>query len=87
MAFTMLPYVWANGGDVLSSSGDKVTPTLSPNPQLESALTLYRSTRLVASPPGARSLRLTVSATACACAWVASSRNSGRGRGPCSAAE
>jgi multiple sugar transport system substrate-binding protein len=43
MAFTMLPYVWANGGEVLSSSGDKVTPTLSPNPQLESALNLYRS--------------------------------------------
>lgn len=43
MAFTMLPYVWANGGEVLTTDGDKVTPTLSPNPQVENTLNLYRS--------------------------------------------
>ncbi|MFG0252367.1 MAG: ABC transporter substrate-binding protein [Phycisphaerales bacterium JB038] len=42
MAFTMLPYVWAGGGEVLESSGDTVTATLDPNPQLESTLELYR---------------------------------------------
>lgn len=42
MAFTMLPYVWAGGGEVLDSDGDSVTPTLSPNPQLESTLTFLR---------------------------------------------
>jgi len=42
MAFTMLPYVWAGGGEVLESDGDQVTPLLSPNPQLEAALTFLR---------------------------------------------
>jgi multiple sugar transport system substrate-binding protein len=43
MGFTMLPYVWANGGDVLSQSGGKATPTLSPNQQLADTLNFYRT--------------------------------------------
>lgn len=43
MGFTMLGYMWANGGDVLSDSGGKVSPTLSPNPALERTLQLYRT--------------------------------------------
>lgn len=42
MAFTMLPYVWAGGGEVLESDGESVTAALSPNPQLESTLTFLR---------------------------------------------
>lgn len=41
MAFTFLPFVWANGGDVLSGTGADVKPTLYPNDQLRSALEFY----------------------------------------------
>jgi multiple sugar transport system substrate-binding protein len=43
MGFTLLPYVWANGGEVLSNSSGKVSPTLSPNPALQSTLDFYRT--------------------------------------------
>jgi multiple sugar transport system substrate-binding protein len=43
MSFTMLPYVWAGGGDVLKSSGNTTTPKFYPNPDLASALELYRN--------------------------------------------
>ncbi|TDC48041.1 sugar ABC transporter substrate-binding protein [Jiangella ureilytica] len=42
MAFTMLPYVWAGGGDVLETSGDSAVATLDPNPELASALEFLR---------------------------------------------
>lgn len=41
MAFTLLPYVWAQGGDVLSGGGDAAGATISPNPALESTLELF----------------------------------------------
>jgi multiple sugar transport system substrate-binding protein len=43
MAFTMLPYVWANGGNILKETSAVGTPTLSPNPELEKTLAFYRS--------------------------------------------
>jgi multiple sugar transport system substrate-binding protein len=43
MAFTMLPYVWAEGGNILKETSAVGTPTLSPNPELEKTLTFYRS--------------------------------------------
>jgi multiple sugar transport system substrate-binding protein len=39
MSFTMLPYVWANGGEVLKPSGGA---SFSPNSQLAAALRFYR---------------------------------------------
>jgi multiple sugar transport system substrate-binding protein len=42
MAFTMLPYVWAQGGNILKENSAVGTPTLYPNPALLSALTFYR---------------------------------------------
>jgi multiple sugar transport system substrate-binding protein len=43
MAFTMLPYVWAQGGNILQENSAAGTPTLSPNPALESTLTFFRN--------------------------------------------
>jgi len=43
MAFTFLPYVWAQGGDVLTGSGQDVQATVSPNPELEQALDFFRT--------------------------------------------
>ena len=42
MAFTMLPYVWAQGGNILKENSAVGTPTLYPNPALQSTLTFYR---------------------------------------------
>lgn len=41
MAFTLLPYVWAQGGDVLSGGGDAATATISPNDSLQSTLEFF----------------------------------------------
>ncbi len=43
MAFTFLPFTWANGADVLSGTGANVKPTISPNPQLKSALEFFHT--------------------------------------------
>ena len=43
MAFTMLPYVWADGGNILTENSAVGTPTLSPNPALEKTLSFFRS--------------------------------------------
>ena len=43
MGFTMLPYMWANGGDVLNNTGATAIPTLSPNPALAQTVTFFRS--------------------------------------------
>lgn len=43
MAFTMLPYVWAEGDDIFDNSGATAVPTFSGNNGLQDALTLYRS--------------------------------------------
>jgi len=43
MAFTMLPYVWADGGNILKETSAAGTPTLSPNPALQQTLAFYRS--------------------------------------------
>jgi multiple sugar transport system substrate-binding protein len=43
MAFTMLPYVYADGGNILKETSAIGTPTLSPNPALEKTLAFYRS--------------------------------------------
>jgi multiple sugar transport system substrate-binding protein len=43
MAFTMLPYVYADGGNILKETSAVGTPTLSPNPALEKTLAFYRS--------------------------------------------
>ncbi|HEX3752633.1 MAG TPA: sugar ABC transporter substrate-binding protein [Streptosporangiaceae bacterium] len=43
MAFTMLPYMWADGGNILKQTSAVGTPTLSPNPALEKTLAFYRS--------------------------------------------
>jgi multiple sugar transport system substrate-binding protein len=43
MAFTMLPYVYADGGNILKEISAVGTPTLSPNPALEKTLAFYRS--------------------------------------------
>lgn len=42
MAFTGLPYVWAQGGNILKENSPVGTPTLYPNPALLSALTFLR---------------------------------------------
>ena len=42
MAFTMLPYVWAQGGNILKENGAVGTPTLYPNAALDSTLTFFR---------------------------------------------
>lgn len=42
MAFTMLPYVWAQGGNILQENSAAGTPTLYPNPALESTLGFFR---------------------------------------------
>ncbi len=42
MAFTMLPYVWAQGGNILKENSPVGTPTLYPNNALLSTLTFYR---------------------------------------------
>jgi multiple sugar transport system substrate-binding protein len=42
MAFTMLPYVWANGGNILTENSAAGTPTLYPNAALESTLAFFR---------------------------------------------
>jgi multiple sugar transport system substrate-binding protein len=43
MAFTMLPYMWADGGNILTGSNTAVGhPTLYPNPALEATLSFYR---------------------------------------------
>lgn len=43
MAFTMLPYVWAEGGNVLAASSTAVgRPTLYPNSALQATLSFYR---------------------------------------------
>lgn len=41
MAFTFLPFVWANGGDVLTGTGADVQPTIYPNDELKSALEFF----------------------------------------------
>lgn len=41
MAFTLLPYVWAGGGDVLQHDGDTVTATLEDNDALRGTLELF----------------------------------------------
>jgi multiple sugar transport system substrate-binding protein len=38
----MLPYVWANGGEVLSQKNGHVVPTLNPNPPLNATLQMLR---------------------------------------------
>jgi multiple sugar transport system substrate-binding protein len=43
MAFTMLPYMWADGGNILKETSAAGTPTLSPNSALEKTLAFYRS--------------------------------------------
>jgi multiple sugar transport system substrate-binding protein len=42
MAFTMLPYVWAQGGSILQETSAAGTPTLYPNTALQSTLAFYR---------------------------------------------
>jgi multiple sugar transport system substrate-binding protein len=42
MAFTMLPYVWAQGGNILKENSAVGTPTLYPNAALDSTLTFFR---------------------------------------------
>lgn len=42
MAFTMLPYVWADGGNILKENSAAGTPTLYPNSALESTLGFFR---------------------------------------------
>jgi multiple sugar transport system substrate-binding protein len=42
MAFTMLPYVWANGGNILQPTSPVGTPTLYPNTALENTLSFFR---------------------------------------------
>jgi multiple sugar transport system substrate-binding protein len=42
MAFTMLPYVWAQGGDILKENSAVGTPTFYPNSALQSTLTFFR---------------------------------------------
>jgi multiple sugar transport system substrate-binding protein len=42
MAFTMLPYVWADGGSILTENSAVGTPTLSPNTALENTLGFLR---------------------------------------------
>jgi multiple sugar transport system substrate-binding protein len=41
MAFGMLPYVYADGGNVLKGNAPTTTATISPNPQLAGALALF----------------------------------------------
>jgi multiple sugar transport system substrate-binding protein len=43
MAFTFLPFTWANGGDVLSGTGTDVKPTIYPNEQLKAALQFFNT--------------------------------------------
>jgi multiple sugar transport system substrate-binding protein len=43
MGFTMLGYMWADGGDVLADHNGTVTPTLYPNPALQATLQMYRT--------------------------------------------
>jgi multiple sugar transport system substrate-binding protein len=40
--FTMLPMIWASGGDVLSGPADKPTVTIDSSPQVRQVLDLYR---------------------------------------------
>jgi multiple sugar transport system substrate-binding protein len=42
MAFTMLPYVWADGGNILKEDSAVGTPTLYPNTALEDTLSYMR---------------------------------------------
>ena len=42
MAFTMLPYVWAQGGNILKENSPVGTPTFYPNAALQSVLTFFR---------------------------------------------
>jgi multiple sugar transport system substrate-binding protein len=42
MAFTMLPYVWADGGSILQPTSPVGTPTLYPNTALENTLGFFR---------------------------------------------
>ncbi|MGD0558851.1 MAG: sugar ABC transporter substrate-binding protein [Streptosporangiaceae bacterium] len=42
MAFTMLPYVWADGGSILTENSAVGTPTLYPNTALENTLSYLR---------------------------------------------
>lgn len=43
MAFTLLPYVWADGGEVLKGSEPGVTATISPNAELANTLGFFKS--------------------------------------------
>ncbi len=42
MAFTMLPYVWAQGGDILKTNSPVGTPTFYPNAALAQTLAFFR---------------------------------------------
>jgi multiple sugar transport system substrate-binding protein len=42
MAFTMLPYVWADGGNILKEDSAVGTPTLYPNTELATTLSYFR---------------------------------------------
>jgi multiple sugar transport system substrate-binding protein len=42
MAFTMLPYVWADGGNILEENSAVGTPTLYPNTAMENTLSFFR---------------------------------------------
>jgi multiple sugar transport system substrate-binding protein len=42
MAFTLLPYVWADGGEVLTDNGDAVAATIESNDSLKGTLELFR---------------------------------------------
>jgi multiple sugar transport system substrate-binding protein len=42
MAFTMLPYVWADGGNILKETSAVGTPTLYPNTALQKTLSFFR---------------------------------------------
>ena len=43
LVFTMVPYTWANGGDIFKVEDGKSLVALSPNPQLNQTLSMYRS--------------------------------------------